>query len=367
MKKNKNKKKLLIILLIILLIFSVFNIIKKINNKNKIIIKKEINFKEVEKEINNAYKMTNILSGKEQEQEMINATAKSLSVWELFVGEYKDNQPIEYKKTKNWEKKMTEILRHERKADELIKEKNFIMATKEIDKSKKIFKKIKQENEILDISEEMIAFYKSAQKILDANTKKEVENNLLGLKYNFTVLKEYNIGGSGEWYNLDEGDNKIRIISTMEVLAKHFDPASKKSFVCFGKNAGCPWCKQENKPQIKFMMYVIDRKDEIIKIASFGYKIISAIEGYKNNKEYAFDVLPEYDITITKTKTGSEAKDVEYSVIPARSNTSLTEEEEKEIEKVMKNPIAGIVEKMKEKEFKISGVVVEETIAGFVE
>ena len=181
------------------------------------------------------------------------------------------------------------------------------------------------------------------------------------------VSKEYNIGGSGEWYNLDEGDNKIRIISTMEVLAKHFDPASKKSFVCFGKDKGCPWCKQENKPQIKFMMYVIDRKDEIIKIASFGYKIISAIEGYKNNKEYAFDVLPEYDITITKTKTGSEAKDVEYSVIPARSNTSLTEEEEKEIEKVMKNPIAGIVEKMKEKEFKISGVVVEETIAGFVE
>lgn len=153
-----------------------------------------------------------------------------------------------------------------------------------------------------------------------------------------------------DWFKLEEGDNKIRILTESEPLTKHFDPLTRKSSICIGKKRLCPGCMIDdgNRPSTKFLMWVIDRRTNEIKIAELGYSITKAIADYSKSEDYAFDETPiPYDITIKKTKTGKNAKDVEYSVIPARSNTSITKEEQEKINKL--KSISEIILKMKEK------------------
>jgi len=168
------------------------------------------------------------------------------------------------------------------------------------------------------------------------------------------IEKEYNLKSSEEWYNLEEGDNKCRIVSDALVLAKHYNPETKESFVCYGKENGCPYCAKEDKPRIKFLCYVIDRSDSTIKIASFGYSIIKAIKKFKDGEEYGFKDLPPYDMTINKTKTGSRKVDVEYTVMAGRNNIDITEEEKEKIDKL--KPIEGIIETMKAKQIEKDGI-----------
>jgi uncharacterized protein with von Willebrand factor type A (vWA) domain len=67
----------------------------------------------------------------------------------------------------------------------------------------------------------------------------------------------------------------------------------------------------------------------------------------KTNEEYKYDEIPPYDVIIKRTKTGPNATDVEYSLIPARTNTPLTDAEV--AMSSGKGSLEQIVEKMKEK------------------
>ena len=154
--------------------------------------------------------------------------------------------------------------------------------------------------------------------------------------------KKYGIDG-GDWLNLEEGDNKVRIVSEFEDYGSHYDKKLKKSFVCLGKEK-CPFCQTGDKPRVQFLGWVIDRKDQKPKLLRIGYKIFQQIGDLAQSEDYKFDDVPGYDITIKKTGQGL---DTNYSVLPARKNTELTSEEIESI-KGLKDP-KEIIENMKAK------------------
>jgi hypothetical protein len=175
------------------------------------------------------------------------------------------------------------------------------------------------------------------------------------------VAKEHNIGGKGGgFYTVEEGDNRIRLISGYEVTAKHW--ANKKMLgLCIGKDKGCTICNlpeeidpetqkpKSRKPDVKFLMYVIDRKDGKIKVAEFGWSIVNAMKTLSLNEEYGFTGLPPYDMVITKTvkNGGKNISDTSYQVLPARANTELTEDEKGEIAGL--TPIEEVARRIKAK------------------
>ena len=110
--------------------------------------------------------------------------------------------------------------------------------------------------------------------------------------------------GAGSYLKLQEGDNRVRLMS--ECL-EH--PGEYKG-----------------KPRFQWLCYVLDRKDEQIKPFFMAHTIYKQIEALQLNSDYAFDEVPmPYDITINAKDAGT--KEVVYTVVPARSNTPLTEAE----------------------------------------
>jgi len=174
-----------------------------------------------------------------------------------------------------------------------------------------------------------------------------------------TVAKEYGFK-KDDWYRPALGETRVRILSAeFEVLAKHWIQSLKKTFVCYGKDEGCPYDteivdpnsgkkKMVHRPGIKYLFWGIDRQDNQIKILELPYSVAQKIAELKESTEYGFDVIPGYDITIKKTKTGPNSTDIEYTVIPSRKDTPLTKEELDAFAE--KEPLKDIVEKMKSRE-----------------
>src|SRR3990167_4311975 len=86
------------------------------------------------------------------------------------------------------------------------------------------------------------------------------------------VSKEYGAGQS-EFFRPEEGENKIRILSGYEPLAKHWIELKGKrtNKVCFGKDKGCSFHEKEDLPvKVQFVLWVLDRKDQVIKLYEAG-------------------------------------------------------------------------------------------------
>lgn len=84
-----------------------------------------------------------------------------------------------------------------------------------------------------------------------------------------------------------------------------------------------------DKPQFSYVCNVIDRADNQIKLFDLRSTIYSQIVDYATNPDYGSPADPEngYDITIKKEKTGPLPQNVKYTIIPARNNSPITEEE----------------------------------------
>ncbi len=97
-----------------------------------------------------------------------------------------------------------------------------------------------------------------------------------------------------------------------------------------------------DKPQFAYVCNVIDRADGKIKLLDLRSTIYSQIVDYATNPDYGSpaDTDNGYDLTIKKEKTGPLPQNVKYTVIPARSNSSLkpTEREAElfDLEKIFK-------------------------------
>ena len=133
----------------------------------------------------------------------------------------------------------------------------------------------------------------------------------------FNDIKRVVASEGGKFLKLQDGPNKIRIVSEPMQIWKVFE----------GKNTITITNPDADKPKdakMKFVMYVIDRASAEVKIAEFGPSIMSQVADLQENPEYAFDDLPPYDLLITKSGSGLET---EYKVVAARQNSELTAEE----------------------------------------
>ncbi len=130
------------------------------------------------------------------------------------------------------------------------------------------------------------------------------------MKFNFG--EEAKKAESGSYFKPKDGNNVVRIVTEFVLYESSF----------------------QGKPTRKFVGYLIDRSDKAIKPAFLAKTIIDKIADLQMSgpapEGYGFDGVPmPYDINIKATGAGT--KDVEYSVIPARTETPLTEEELKAI------------------------------------
>jgi hypothetical protein len=131
--------------------------------------------------------------------------------------------------------------------------------------------------------------------------------------------------GSGGFYKYKEGDNRIRLMS--ECLPHTSDFQGKKSF--------------------KWLCYVLDRRDGKVKAHFMPHTVYKAIEALQVNPDYAFEEVPmPYDLTVHAKGAGT--KEVEYSLIPARRETPLTEDEADDLHK--QKPIKELQAAIKEKQ-----------------
>lgn len=156
---------------------------------------------------------------------------------------------------------------------------------------------------------------------------------------------------SAGWFRPVKESSRIKLLSSFEILAKHW--VVNRSVLCVGKEKGCPYHREgaeESKTNVSLLLWVIDREDGLVKIAELPYSVVAAINDLKKNPEYSFaDGLPPYDIYITRTTVKrKDGKDgVKYTVQPSRENTSLTEAELEEYNR--QKPIGEILQLMKDK------------------
>lgn len=155
-------------------------------------------------------------------------------------------------------------------------------------------------------------------------------------------------GGKGDFFELQQGANKLRIVSEFAEKYSHFE---NRKFLGHCTNSNdCQLCAQGSKPSVKFLCHIIDRKDNQFKIGQFGAMVLKQLRGFSLDPQYQFSIVPNWDCSITKVGTGLETK---YTVIPDREDTALTEQEKKVISEL--KPPYKIVEAMINKKLKTPG------------
>lgn len=138
----------------------------------------------------------------------------------------------------------------------------------------------------------------------------------------------------GGWYKITEGANRLRVIGEPIIFFEKFNRG-----ICYTD------CGFEGSA--KYLAWVLDHKDNQVKLMKIPYSIMEAIVSFMTNEEYTFSTFPmPYDITIQAKNAGK--KEVEYAVVAARSNTPVPDVAMDEYKK--QKPVAEIIARMKEKQ-----------------
>lgn len=116
--------------------------------------------------------------------------------------------------------------------------------------------------------------------------------------------KEYNLG-KGQYFKPQDGDNKFRLVS-----------------ICLPHDG-----EYNGKPTFKWLCQILDRKDSTVKPYFMPHKVYEQIRDLQMDSEYAFKSVPmPYDLNLKVTDAGKLT--VTYTIIPARTSTPLTTEEQ---------------------------------------
>jgi len=183
------------------------------------------------------------------------------------------------------------------------------------------------------------------------------------MTYNFNeqikgTEKKYGVGGNqDEYFNFEKGDNRIRILTPNEPYGYHYLGKGAKSPVCYGQDKGCPHHGEDApKVNVKWCGYVLDKKDDKIKIAMFPHTVIKAVGLLQSDEDYAFSDLPmPYDIKVTFDPDASPGD--MYKILPTPQKEELSEEIKKELDKRLTEITPEqLIEKMKKKQMKADGI-----------
>lgn len=126
------------------------------------------------------------------------------------------------------------------------------------------------------------------------------------------------LGVGGEYYRLEDGENKFRILTMPEPTQSHYLGKGVKPASCTGP--GCKCCADGVKVVHKILLYVLDRRDGTAKPAEFPFSIYTALGELANGTEYSFTGLPPYDLIVMKSGKDLETK---YAVTPGRDETPV--------------------------------------------
>ena len=169
------------------------------------------------------------------------------------------------------------------------------------------------------------------------------------MSYNFNEQleqdsKEYSFGKS-RFFTMQEGDNKVRILTPGVAIGQHFMGKGIKPIVCVGVDNHCSHHDEKDSPATpKWVLYLWNYKTKGIQEAKLSYRIMQSLAKLQNNPDYKFDDLPmPYDITINATKAGTT--EVQYAIVPSRQNSELPEGCEEQLAK--KKPIQEVVDGMR--------------------
>jgi hypothetical protein len=162
-------------------------------------------------------------------------------------------------------------------------------------------------------------------------------------------MDEHGIGGGGNYYRIEEGnENVCRVLTVPATLVTYYDSQKKTFATAYGKDKGDPRGEGDERKGVRFILYVLDRKDGKVKLAELPYSVWREIGGLQVNPDFAFSEIPmPYDVRITYNK--DESPSAMYKVTASANRESLTEEQTKELnEKMEKESPESIVAKNKE-------------------
>lgn len=190
------------------------------------------------------------------------------------------------------------------------------------------------------------------------------ENNNITMSSQKDLLNQakddYGVGGNADFFQFDKaGEYRFRQLTAGFPLATHFFGKGMKAKVCYGTDKGCPFHGakapqddkgNEKKPSVKFICYVLDRRDGKIKLAELPYSVIKVVTDLQEDSDYAFEDFPApYDLKVTFDKEASPAD--MYKTLPSPKIEPLTAEQADELEEKMKKITpSAYVEKRKEKQ-----------------
>lgn len=152
---------------------------------------------------------------------------------------------------------------------------------------------------------------------------------------------------TGNFFVIQPGENIVRIVSEFEKFQDHWLEDKNKSVICVGKDNKCEQCAQKMKIRIQYFVWVIDRRDNKVKIMRYGWSIhkqLAELARGDKGEEYAFEDNPGYDISIEKQ---GEHIDTRYVVNPLEAN-ELTAKEIEQVEAVTTD-LSQIIQGMKDK------------------
>ena len=146
-------------------------------------------------------------------------------------------------------------------------------------------------------------------------------------------------GGSNgtRFMKLQNGENRIRIVSNLAAIATHYEKATDGSFkriVCPGN--GCPICAKGNRARVQYQCKAIDKSnwtaangydgDIGVKIVTLPAGVVRDINTTASDPEYGSPF--NYDFKIIKT---GEKLNTAYSTNPSPNKSALTEEEKEAV------------------------------------
>ena len=121
-----------------------------------------------------------------------------------------------------------------------------------------------------------------------------------------------------EFIKLNQGGNRIRIVSLPVEKWKHFDKIKKQSVECAGD--GCYHCQSGDRVRHSYFFNAIDVSDQTgrhnagqdptaeIKIMEVGSMVYGQYYDLSISDDWTFDEIPDYDLLIIKSGDGMETK-----------------------------------------------------------
>ena len=148
-----------------------------------------------------------------------------------------------------------------------------------------------------------------------------------------------------DFYKVVEGSNKLRILTDFQKVETIF---KNNRFVAF--NFEGRKLEQDEVVRTQAWAWAINRQNNELVIVQFGKTILGQIVAYRNSSDYGFSTFPmPYDIDLRAKGAGT--KEVEYTIVPARANTEVSQSEMEMLnkKKTISDIVKAIIAKQNEK------------------